>query len=138
MRNKYLEIIIVGLGAIIFGLIFFAPQMAGRQSLTFPNQKPEALATKAFFADWRSGAATALVYDVNAKGGPYAKNIDQPVPLASIAKIMTALVAKEALPTATLISIGKEAIHEEGDTGLILNERWRLRDLIDFTLVTSS
>src|SRR3989344_7321426 len=132
MRNKYLEIIIVGLGAIIFSLIFFAPSLESPRSPTPVNQETAAVAPESFFADWRSDAVAALVYDVNAKKVIYAKNKDQPVPLASIAKIMTALVAKEALPQATLVSINQEVIREQGDTGLILDERWRLRDLINF------
>ncbi|MCR4330758.1 MAG: hypothetical protein NUV49_02670 [Patescibacteria group bacterium] len=79
-----------------------------------------------------------FVYDVNENAVLYAKNEETQFPLASLTKIMTALIAKELSPEGMLITIDSSAIETEGDSGLLIGERWRLKDIIDFTLVSSS
>ncbi|OGZ07744.1 MAG: hypothetical protein A3D65_01420 [Candidatus Lloydbacteria bacterium RIFCSPHIGHO2_02_FULL_50_13] len=83
-------------------------------------------------------AKSAYVWDVNAHRKLYAKNAEARLPLASVTKIMTALVAAEAMPKDTLVTIGREDIAQEGDTGLYAGEVWTLEKLLAFTLVASS
>lgn len=84
------------------------------------------------------GARAALVYDVYARKFLYTKQADQKLPLASLTKLMTALLAVESLDTNTHIAVSQNAIDTEGDSGLFANERWRLKDLVSFTLISSS
>lgn len=83
-------------------------------------------------------AEAFFVYDVVKKEVLYSKNEERQLPLASITKLMTAVIAAEYLPKNTIISISNEAIMEEGDSGLTHGEKWNLNDLIGFTLLTSS
>jgi serine-type D-Ala-D-Ala carboxypeptidase (penicillin-binding protein 5/6) len=83
-------------------------------------------------------ARAAFVYDIRNKREIFAKNAEQQLPLASIAKLMTALVAEENLEQGSFVTISSEAIAESGDSGFFNGERWSVKDLIDFTLMTSS
>ena len=60
------------------------------------------------------------------------------MPLASLTKIMTALIALNESDGETKIKITSDSIKQEGDSGLANDEKWKLKDLIDFSLVTSS
>jgi D-alanyl-D-alanine carboxypeptidase len=83
-------------------------------------------------------ARAAFVYDMRDGVVLYEKNADTPLPLASLTKLMTALVALEKLPPDALVEIPPSALMEEGDSGLFAEEQWRVRDLVSFTLMTSS
>jgi serine-type D-Ala-D-Ala carboxypeptidase (penicillin-binding protein 5/6) len=83
-------------------------------------------------------AKAIFVYDVRDEHVLFAKNSEQQLPLASIAKLMTALVAEENLVQGSSITISPEAIAELGDSGFFDGEEWKVEDLIDFTLMTSS
>src|SRR3989338_4682587 len=83
-------------------------------------------------------AKAAYVYDFKAKRPLFSKNALEPLPLASITKIMTAATALSYIPETTYITIGMDAIAEEGDSGLKVGERWILRDLLKFMLLESS
>lgn len=83
-------------------------------------------------------AEAVFVYDVVKKEVLFSRNEERQLPLASITKLMTAVVAREYLSDHILVSISHESIMKEGDSGLTTGEEWRLSDLIDFTLLTSS
>ncbi len=83
-------------------------------------------------------AKAAIVYDMTTGEVLYAKNATKPLPLASITKIMTSLVALQEASGNTELAVNDEALAEEGDSGLLRGERWNLLDLIEFTLVSSS
>ncbi|MES2014416.1 MAG: serine hydrolase [Patescibacteria group bacterium] len=68
----------------------------------------------------------------------YEKNANIQLPLASITKLMTILVASETLKESDTVSISQEALEPEGDAGLHEGETWHVKNLIDFTLVTSA
>ena len=83
-------------------------------------------------------AKSVYVYDLKNKEVLYQKNSTAQLPLASITKLMTALTAVDLLPKDTEITIRKEFLAEEGDSGLLANESWKMKDLLDFSLVSSS
>lgn len=83
-------------------------------------------------------ADAVYVYDVANDKVLYSKNSAEQLPLASITKLMTALVAVELLPDNSNITIRSDFLREEGDSGLVVSESWKMRDLLDFSLVTSS
>lgn len=90
------------------------------------------------FKDTNLIARAAIVYDVKNKKILYAKNEHEVYPLASITKVLTALTAVELLPKDTVVTIKKEFLDQEGDSGLHVNEKWNLSDLIDYSLMVSS
>ena len=83
-------------------------------------------------------AKAAYVYDVRTQTVLFAKNENTRMPLASLAKIMSALVAEDLSPLYGTVTINEEALQAEGDNGLLKDERWTLKDILDFSLLTSS
>ena len=83
-------------------------------------------------------ARAAYVYDVRGQEVLFAKNEDQRLSLASLTKVMSALVASELSPPNSTITIVNGALLAEGDSGLYGGEKWNLKDILDFSLVTSS
>jgi D-alanyl-D-alanine carboxypeptidase (penicillin-binding protein 5/6) len=90
------------------------------------------------FNDARVAARSAFVWDVKAQRVLFNKNADQVLPLASITKLMTALVAYELLDDDTAINISVDAIRTDGDSGLKDGESFSLKSLTDMVLVASS
>ena len=83
-------------------------------------------------------AKAAYVFDVSGNKVLFQKNQFAQLPLASVTKLMMALVATDLLPKNSRLTIKKEFLEGEGDTGLLPGESWKLGDLIDFSLVVSS
>lgn len=83
-------------------------------------------------------AKSVYVFDIVKNEIIFKKNEFAQFPLASITKLMTALIAMELVPENSQITIKKEFLSEEGDSGLLAGESWRLKDLLDFSLTVSS
>ncbi|MEX2014246.1 MAG: hypothetical protein WD896_02740 [Parcubacteria group bacterium] len=83
-------------------------------------------------------AKAVYVYDVRAGTTLFAKNEDVRLPLASLTKVMSAVVAEDSSPLYGTVTISSEALMTEGDSGLFRDERWSLKDILDFSLLTSS
>lgn len=83
-------------------------------------------------------ANAVYVYDLAKKEIVFKKNENAQLPLASITKLMTALVASNLSSKNDLVTIRKEFLAPEGDTGLLSGENWTVRELLDLSLVTSS
>ncbi|PIU99843.1 MAG: hypothetical protein COY22_02620 [Candidatus Tagabacteria bacterium CG_4_10_14_0_2_um_filter_40_13] len=119
----------------------------GRQKLTALEfevknpftQKQEAQIPKISpFENIRLEAKAAYVFDASNNQSVFELNSEMQLPLASLAKIMTALIAKENLPPYLLITISKEAVLQEGDAGFKVGEQWIISELIDAMLISSS
>ncbi len=93
---------------------------------------------KSAFSDVDIKARGAIVWDVREQKVLFNKNADEKLPLASITKLMTALVAYELLDQNEKISITTNALHTEGDSGFVDGERFSVKNLSDLTLITSS
>ncbi len=91
-----------------------------------------------FFKDVTLSAKSAYVFDVSKNEVIFKKNEFVQLPLASLTKLMMALTAADLFPKDSKITIRKEFLEEEGDTGLLVGEAWKLRDLLDFSLLVSS
>lgn len=124
------------LGAILVGLIIFSfvvTNKVRRENVSSP--------TKVVFNPYENlniMAKSAYVYDVRDNKVLYEKNQDERVPLASLTKLMTALVARSEEPNDKTIIITRKAVETEGDSGLRVGEEWSLKKLIDFSLISSS
>lgn len=92
------------------------------------------------FAKLNLGARAAIVLDIKTGEIIYGKNINEKLPLASVTKVMTMLVAENLIPPNqnTIITITPEDLRAEGDSGLDVGQSWKLKDLMDFSLVVSS
>lgn len=78
------------------------------------------------------------VWDIKTHRKLYGQNEYTEFPLASVTKMMMALVASETLSPDTRVTILPDDLIEEGDTGLYVGETWSLAELLRFTLISSS
>lgn len=90
------------------------------------------------FEDTVLTAKAAFVWDVQKQRILFNKNGDDVLPLASITKLMTALVAYELLDATSTILISNDALRVEGDSGFSDGEIFSLQNLTDLTLISSS
>lgn len=88
--------------------------------------EPAVLARSAYAFD----AATGIVL--------FDKNADAQLPLASLTKIMTVLMARSVLTPTTTVQISKDALAADGEYGFKIGEAWTAEDLTDFTLIESA
>lgn len=137
IRGRLLGLTFLVLSAIgsLGVLVALVPTIAHEE----PNTQLAAAAAKraAPFADIEIAATSAFVYDVRRDSELFSKNASAQLPLASITKIMLVLAVAEVVPLDSTISISREAV-ARGSGGLTWGEEWNVRDLIDFTLITSS
>ena len=101
------------------------------------NAKDEPLYEN-IFDDTKLIAESAFVWDVRAQKILFNKNGDKELPLASITKLMTALVAYELLDPEEKVRISNDSLRTEGDSGLLEGEEFSMQDLADLTLISSS
>lgn len=133
-RTKYFTHVLFYL-CIAF-IIIFALLIIGTNSL---NNKKTALKEKPdYYKGINLEARGVIVWDLINQRELFSKNPDEPLPLASLTKVMTALTAREKLADEELVEITQEDLGPEGDSQLIAGDTWRAKDLRDFTLVTSS
>lgn len=90
------------------------------------------------FDDLELLAKSAIVIDMNIDRVLYQKSPDEPLPLASITKLMTALVAHEVVADGAVVSVTGEALLQSGDSGLQDGEKFSYKNLSDLVLLTSS
>ncbi len=131
--------------AALFGIVFVLlwaggafSWLWGGEKITAENESGVALLPRNPFENISIEANAALVFDIQKQKVLYAKNEETQLPLASLTKLMTALIAEETLPEEGAVVVGKDAIAEEGDNGFLVGERWQKNDLIALTLLASS
>jgi len=120
----------------VYGLIVSGKDAETSTPRTVKNQPK--VAEGISFEDVTLEAKAAYVWDVRDQRALYNKNADEQLPLASITKLMTALVAHELLGDDAQINITADAVRQDGDSGLYPGEQFDVQNLMDFTLITSS
>lgn len=83
-------------------------------------------------------ARAAFVFDLKKRSVLFARNENEKLPLASVTKLMTALVAREHMSESVVVTLAGDDISVEGDSGLRIGERWRIGDLLGVMLLVSS
>ncbi len=128
--NAFLIMAIIWLFFLIYGNI--------KSSKVVEAQQTEEIVTSQFFENIEIEAKSAYILDIKENKILYTKNENAQLPLASITKLMTAIVALELVPNNSKVTIRPEFLYEYGDEGLLPEENWQLKDLLDFSLITSS
>jgi len=96
------------------------------------------------FRDWsveepEIKAKATGVFDIDEEKFIYQKNIKEKLPIASLTKIMAAIVAVENLELEDTVIISKKAVMTEGENGrLIIGEELKIIDLLNIMLIESS
>jgi serine-type D-Ala-D-Ala carboxypeptidase (penicillin-binding protein 5/6) len=132
-RTRYFPHFLVCL--FFISVIVFSLLIIGEKSLIKKNYKtniPNA------FASVNLEAKGVVVWDVTNNRELFSKNADEPLPLASLTKVMTAVTTDGRLDDNQKIKITREDLSPQGDSGLLVGDIWKAKDLRDFTLITSS
>lgn len=108
-------------------------QMARSQPVTESGQ-----AESDTFAEVAITAQSAYVWDIAKQRALYKKNEAEQLPLASLTKLMTALVAHELLAAEEKITITEAAVRQDGLSMLRPGEVFDRLSLSDLTLISSS
>lgn len=139
--------IAVGVLVLVFGVTYFGEETVpeaddANASVRVEKMLPEDMRVDAepvtAFDEVAIEAQSAIVWDVREQRVLFNKQADTVRPLASITKLMTALVAYELLDPDQVVTITKNAIMTEGDSGFTEGEQFFMRDLADITLIESS
>ena len=84
-------------------------------------------------------AKSALVYDTSSSRFLYNKNTDIKLPIASLTKIMTAVVVLENLSLDDIVTITEDSMRVDGKKqDLYLGEKMSIRNLLKLLLIESS
>lgn len=138
---SYIKVVIFFsiLGLIATVLIIVTKEVYAPTRVSLEESKDASIILKKDpFDDLNLMARAAIVWDINNQKSLYEYNSEAQLPLASLTKLMTVLVASELLPKQYILTIEEDSLSEEGDNGLLAYEKWNLADLLDFTLVVSS
>ncbi len=140
MKSNALAIgILLALLGVIFFISFITPGRYIDEVASEENtEEISILSPSGFFENLDLEAKAYVVFDVKNQKVLYAKNADAQLPLASLSKMMTAVVVRENLEGEDVIIIKNKDLLTEGDSGLLEGESWYTKDLTDFTLVVSS
>jgi D-alanyl-D-alanine carboxypeptidase (penicillin-binding protein 5/6) len=137
----------LGLLVFVFGVTYIGatttiskkpigPDVRVETALAKQTEKSRTLSS--VFNDTELRAKSAIVWDVEKQRVLFNKNADEQLPLASVTKLMTALVAYEILDPEKIITVPEDAIKTDGDSGLRAGEAFTVQDLTDLTLIVSS
>lgn len=134
-----LSLVLIG----IFGTLFFQSnqkQVAGElpPAPIQPNNSAATAIVPQKIAELNLRAEAAYVWDVRAQRALYAENESQSLPLASITKLMTTLLSYELIEQSNLTTVSRNAILQEGSSGLNIGEKLDIEDLTTLALISSS
>ena len=90
------------------------------------------------FTDLNLVAKSVYVFKPETGEILYLKNSGAQLPLASIAKVMNAIVVGEYMHPDAVVEIPSRALDKFGSSGLISKEKWQIGDLANFTMMVSS
>ncbi len=132
MKDKAFPLITLGsltfLLIVVFSLSHFIPS----------EKKSIITQAKPVFPKVSLEAKSAYVYDLRTGEVLFSRDSDKLLPLASLTKLMAALVASELSPASQTVTVTSAALATYGDSGLQIQEKWSLKNLLDFSLLTSS
>ncbi|MDQ3245129.1 MAG: hypothetical protein M3P22_02190 [bacterium] len=82
-------------------------------------------------------AKAISIFNITTNTKLYGHNDTVIFPIASLTKIMSAMIAKNTIKNEEII-ISRDALNQTGDNKLFLNEKWNRDELLKFSLVLSS
>lgn len=134
-----LSLVLVG----IFGTLFFVStnnsEVAKADNLPAPLIAAEITPIVPQKIDGISLVAkAAYVWDAKGQRALYAKNADFELPLASITKLMTALLSYELIDQSEKATVSDSAVMQEGSSGLLPGEKLSVKEVSELALVSSS
>ncbi len=138
MRHSIYNRIVVALGSfVIITLTIFILPSYGNVIESY-NLKQKAIVPPKTFPTISVRASAAIVFDIEKNKTLFSKNPNEQLPLASITKIMTALIVVENLDLNDSITITNQDLVGGSNGNLVTGDTWKIKNLIDYTLVTSA
>jgi serine-type D-Ala-D-Ala carboxypeptidase (penicillin-binding protein 5/6) len=89
-------------------------------------------------SDIQIRARSAYVWDTKTQRVIYSKNESEQLPLASITKLMTALLAYELIDANEITTISQRAVNQDGSSSLATGDKITAEKLFNLALVSSS
>lgn len=134
-KTNYLYIFIIGV--FVLEAVFFS---IGNLKLNEEIRREEREFKKIenVLADVPVLAKAVSVYDITEDKKIYGKDDTLIIPIASLTKTMTMLVALSGRDEDEIVYISKNAVDQAGDFGIFANEKWRVGDIAKFTLIASA
>ncbi|MDD5152719.1 MAG: serine hydrolase [Candidatus Pacebacteria bacterium] len=133
---------LLSFGVIVVALIFQTLFSYGNNATGVPKNNSSKKTSTVIpidpFKNLSLEARAVYVFDLSTNKVLYARDENEKLPLASLTKLMTALVALDGMNSDSLVTLTKKDISAEGDSGLLSGEKWRLGDLLKTMLVASS
>ena len=139
-RLKYIALLLAGgalVAVLLQGLLYFISPSQRKDD----NQISKEATTQERvgpFSRVSLEAHAVYVLDLKTNAVLFEKNGQEKLPLASITKTMTTLLARENISQNAVITLSKDDLAAEGDSGLRTGERWRVGDLLNLMLIISS
>ena len=113
----------------------FLAANGGEASPLSPREEKEELSREAKFD---LEAKSAYVFDIAENKIIYEKNSSESRPLASLAKLMTAILFDEKVPDGSYVEISDVAIGQPESEGLAPGDRFKKEDILGLMMVHSS
>ena len=137
-RNE-IQLMIVAVGLLFLGgiTIYGSAKHAARLQHEYTESRKDQEALTAFFTT-DDKAKAVYVFNATKNKVLFERNADTPLPLASVAKLATALTVHEVISKDEKIIISQKALQADGDNGLVADEVWSRDPLIGFMLLISS
>lgn len=134
LQNSSSKLIFAAVGLLfVFSFLIIWVRYENNQKLS-QSAKPEINT----YADLSLEASGVYVLDLKTNEVLYQKNEDVQWPMASLTKIMSAIIALETAPSSLSVRTPDELLADGGGGDALSGEWWNLRDLIDFSLIASS
>lgn len=139
-KIKTITIAIFSLFFLVFFLLSHSVETSFQKNAKedIKNEVKKDSQKKAVVFDIVLEAKSAYVFDVVKNKPLFELNANAQLPLASLTKVMTAIIAAENISQSSIVEIRRESISQEGNGGLLLGEKWHVFDLIDSMLISSS
>ena len=117
-----------------------SPPLNSTQAYIFPISEPSYLPVlNTAIERPQLSAKSAIIYDTRSSRYLYSKNSEERLPIASLTKLLSALVVLENLRLDDVVIVPKEALKVDGEKQtLYLDERMRVGELLEMMLIESS
>ncbi|MEX0910255.1 MAG: serine hydrolase [Candidatus Paceibacterota bacterium] len=136
-HSIYNRLIVVTCSLVIVMItIFILPSWDNVRESYYASIKKEA--PPKIFPQVLVKASSAVVFDLEKEKIIFSKNPNEQLPLASVTKLMTVLVTVDNLDLADTVTISKSDLAGGSNAGLTAGDTWSVKNLINYTLVTSS
>jgi serine-type D-Ala-D-Ala carboxypeptidase (penicillin-binding protein 5/6) len=123
---------------LLLSIIVFSLLIVGSRALDKKKEVVEKKDPAIYFQNISLKGKGVVVYDIVSNKQIFSKNAEEPLPLASLTKVLTVIVASSRLSDDQKIKMAKEYLSAEGDSKFVVDDTWQVKDLRDFTLLTSS